>query len=546
MCKPGTQRYISNITFSKWPLQWLILALFFLIVFYPIAVILRSCQNLAPSIVTPTQHFLDGSPLNQAPLDKFLASTGNLLPGHVQSRRIIPSTRSYSHLARDAKEHCLYKLPGTANTFAKFLATCRSHSHNLRCKGCELPLGLFDDHIESGVENGAQVNCPSLQPRRMIPQTQSFSHLVGDARKRCLYTRSAEQTPLRFFCGGCPCSCCHKVCEHDLLDGGKDLDHVEQNGDHCCLRNGRSIATDLDAKENGSETSEDSHSQDTSDFTMNCRWRPRERPCRAGASGSPENRALGYEESRFEQVNTDNPYAEQESGRVTERQELLDGEILVDRLSAGKTASVVQHRLCSFVEWSRRNGMNGEIDYKAGEDDPGELILHMAQGSSVEHYIPKRLSAQKRDNPEVAYTPPSFPRNLLPARSAVYCRDFSGKARAQCNADVESRTELFITLLILFSLVVFCLFLVTVLGYLRRRKARRRFAKRTSFGTVSEQRSGALTPIAKSSMAPVQDTRCAGKTQGRGNSACDQSHSLDRVKAGWMLWIRQKRTMMVG
>jgi hypothetical protein len=164
----------------------------------------------------------------------------------------------------------------------------------------------------------------------------------------------------------------------------------------------------------------------------------------------------------------------------------------------------------------------------------------------VEHYIPKRLSAQKRDNPEVAYTPPSFPRNLLPARSAVYCRDFSGKARAQCNADVESRTELFITLLILFSLVVFCLFLVTVLGYLRRRKARRRFAKRTSFGTVSEQRSGALTPIAKSSMAPVQDTRCAGKTQGRGNSACDQSHSLDRVKAGWMLWIRQKRTMMVG
>ena len=166
--------------------------------------------------------------------------------------------------------------------------------------------------------------------------------------------------------------------------------------------------------------------------------------------------------------------------------------------------------------------------------------------------------ASELDNSTVGYSQPSFPFNILPGRVQTSCQDYSGYALERCKADVRTRTELFIALATIFTLLIVCIIMITILTCIRRVKARRRIEPARA-ARKSKQTKKAIIPSGKTRV----DRSIANKSRGLGitsrryldrDDAVETAEqgiadhdipvSLDGMTDGWMQWIRERANMV--
>lgn len=167
--------------------------------------------------------------------------------------------------------------------------------------------------------------------------------------------------------------------------------------------------------------------------------------------------------------------------------------------------------------------------------------------------------ATEIDYSAIGYSQPSFPFNVLPGRVESTCQNFSGYALERCQTDVRTRTELFIALVAVFSLVVFCIILITILTCMRRIKARRRVdpaslarkkskqAGKTFIPGRRKRDNGYLGDISHgqgltSPQSLNEDEAVEAEEQGIADQ--DIPVALDGMTDGWMQWIRQRANMV--
>lgn len=181
---------------------------------------------------------------------------------------------------------------------------------------------------------------------------------------------------------------------------------------------------------------------------------------------------------------------------------------------------------------------------------------------SMDHTKTLVARASDIDNSPLGYAQPSFPFNILPGRVETRCQNYSGYALERCKVDVKTRTQLFITLMVIFSLVILCIVLITILTCMRRIKARRT-AKPAKLPTRKSKRQPRATFITASKKPLVLGRNLTEKPSRRG---IDVRQSLDGDEAveadergiddqdipvtmdgmtdGWMQWIRQRANMV--
>ena len=157
------------------------------------------------------------------------------------------------------------------------------------------------------------------------------------------------------------------------------------------------------------------------------------------------------------------------------------------------------------------------------------------------------------------YSTPSFPFNMLPGRVETSCQDFTGYALERCTADVRTRTQLFIALAVIFSMVLFCVVLISILTCIRRIKARR-----TVHPAIPTRKKPKKTPRTLNPGDKRRGDRDLGdRPHGRDNRVQQSLNDDDAVEAeeqgiadqdipvtldgmtdGWMQWIRQRANMV--
>jgi hypothetical protein len=157
------------------------------------------------------------------------------------------------------------------------------------------------------------------------------------------------------------------------------------------------------------------------------------------------------------------------------------------------------------------------------------------------------------------YSTSSFPFNMLPGRVETSCQDFTGYALERCTADVRTRTQLFIALAVIFSMVIFCVVLISILTCIRRIKARRtvhpaiptRKKPKKSPTTVipGDRRRGDRdlgdSPHGRDNCAQQSlNDDDAVEAEEQGIADQDIPVTLDGMTDGWMQWIRQRANMV--
>lgn len=159
----------------------------------------------------------------------------------------------------------------------------------------------------------------------------------------------------------------------------------------------------------------------------------------------------------------------------------------------------------------------------------------------------------------LGYSPPSFPFNIIPGRVKTSCRNFSGYALERCKTDVKTRTQLFITLVVIFGFVTLCVVLIVILRYMHRRKARRddgaaslavrktRQKRAPSIPGTHNTRKRKLGGMSfQRTINPHQslDVDEAVETEEQDIGDQDIPVTLDGMTDGWMQWIRQRANMV--
>lgn len=171
--------------------------------------------------------------------------------------------------------------------------------------------------------------------------------------------------------------------------------------------------------------------------------------------------------------------------------------------------------------------------------------------------------AAEINNSTLGYSQPPFPFNILPGRVETRCQNFSGYALERCEMDVKTRTQLFITLVVILSAVVICTVLITMLTCMRRMKARRTVRPASMARKKTRQAKPPLIPDGKhtrgrklgdrSSRRGINarqsldgDAAVEAEEQGIEQGIDDQDIpvTLDGMTDGWMQWIRQRANMV--
>lgn len=162
------------------------------------------------------------------------------------------------------------------------------------------------------------------------------------------------------------------------------------------------------------------------------------------------------------------------------------------------------------------------------------------------------------ENSTIGYSQPPFPFNILPGRVQISCRDYTGYALERCKADVRTRTELFIALVAIFTLVILCIALICILTCVRRIKARRRLQPVRAATKTSEQTNKMIIPcknrgdrqVPNKSWTPgITSRRSLDRDEAveaaeQGIADQDIPVTLDGMTDGWMQWIRERANMV--
>ena len=126
-------------------------------------------------------------------------------------------------------------------------------------------------------------------------------------------------------------------------------------------------------------------------------------------------------------------------------------------------------------------------------------------------------------------------------------------------ADVGTRTDLFIALVAIFTLVILCIALISILTCVRRVKARRRVKPAHAATKTSEQTKKSIVPGGKkrgdSRIPNISWTRgftsrrsldrdVAVEAAEQGIADQDIPVTLDGMTDGWMQWIRERANMV--
>jgi hypothetical protein len=183
------------------------------------------------------------------------------------------------------------------------------------------------------------------------------------------------------------------------------------------------------------------------------------------------------------------------------------------------------------------------------------LACAVKQERSLCHCLIPRADSR---NSTRGYSSPLFPFNILPSRVETSCQGYSGYALERCQTDVRTRTQLFIALTVIFSLVLFSTLLICILGCIRRVKARRRVspavpAKKKARGRTramplgskdrSDRRHG-CGPHCIRSLSPQLNEDEAVEAENPGLADQDIPVTVDGMTDGWMQWIRQRANMV--
>lgn len=184
------------------------------------------------------------------------------------------------------------------------------------------------------------------------------------------------------------------------------------------------------------------------------------------------------------------------------------------------------------------------------------LACTVEQGISMCHCLLARADSR---NSTRGYSPPLFPFNILPGRVETSCQDYSGYALERCTTDVRTRTQLFIALTVIFSLVFVCILLIAILGCIRRVKARRRVSSSVLARKKIQGRaraflsSGNVKGNCRYDGGTHQCETCLSAhsnedegVEARESGIADQDIPVtpDGITDGWMQWIRQRANMV--
>ena len=157
------------------------------------------------------------------------------------------------------------------------------------------------------------------------------------------------------------------------------------------------------------------------------------------------------------------------------------------------------------------------------------------------------------------YSTPPFPFNMLPGRVETSCQDFTGYALERCTADVRTRTQLFIALTVIFSMVFFCVVLISILTCIRRVKARRTVHSAITTRKTPKKRPRTLISGGnrrsnrglgdrphERDTSPRQSLNDDDAVEAEEQGIADQDIpvTLDGMTDGWMHWIRQRANMV--